>query len=217
MKHLNSYIAEALVKNHINITNCPYVDLGLKDGALWATCNIGAEHPWEYGDYFMCGDTTPATNINCCWENYKYGESRTQLTKYNNSKKFGVVDKKKTLDNNDDMAMVNSNNMFKLPTEENIDNLINDTECQPTTINDIKGYTLISKSNGKSIFLPLSGHKQGAKVYGIGNYAFISSANLSNTNNDPANVISLGMMDNSIYIANTQRHDGLVIRPILNK
>lgn len=34
-----------------------FVDLGLPSGLLWATCNLGAEKPWEYGDFFAWGET----------------------------------------------------------------------------------------------------------------------------------------------------------------
>lgn len=35
------------------INNMNYVDLGLPSGIKWATCNIGANSPEEYGDYFV--------------------------------------------------------------------------------------------------------------------------------------------------------------------
>ena len=43
-----------------------YVDLGLPSGTLWATCNIGAASPEEYGDYFAWGETEPKATYN--WE-----------------------------------------------------------------------------------------------------------------------------------------------------
>lgn len=61
-----------------------YVDLGLPSGTLWATCNVGANTPEEYGDYFAWGETSTKAKYN--WNNYKYckdGYSRN-LTKYCN-------------------------------------------------------------------------------------------------------------------------------------
>ena len=46
-----------------------YVDLGLPSGTLWATCNVGAESPEEYGDYFAWGETESKTTYN--WSTYK--------------------------------------------------------------------------------------------------------------------------------------------------
>ena len=39
------------------------VDLGLPSGTLWATCNIGADSPYDYGDYYAWGETNPKTNF----------------------------------------------------------------------------------------------------------------------------------------------------------
>ena len=47
-----------------------YVDLGLPSGTLWATCNVGASKPEEYGDYFAWGETKPKDDYS--WETYKW-------------------------------------------------------------------------------------------------------------------------------------------------
>ena len=59
-----------------------YIDLGLPSGTLWATCNVGANSPEEYGDYFAWGETTPKTIYD--WSTYQYGSSSSTLTKYCN-------------------------------------------------------------------------------------------------------------------------------------
>ena len=58
----------------------PTVDLGLESGTLWATCNLGATVPWNYGDYYAWGETQ--TKDNYCWETYKYCKGSKELTKY---------------------------------------------------------------------------------------------------------------------------------------
>ena len=57
-----------------------YIDLGLPSGALWATCNVGADNPEDYGDYFAWGETQPKDSYS--WDNYLYGSGYNQLTKY---------------------------------------------------------------------------------------------------------------------------------------
>ena len=47
-----------------------YVDLGLPSGTKWATCNVGASKPWEYGGYYAWGETEPKENYG--WSAYKY-------------------------------------------------------------------------------------------------------------------------------------------------
>ncbi len=54
-----------------------YVDLGLPSGLKWATCNVGAENPWDYGDYFAWGETTPKSDYN--WSTYLDGNIASDL------------------------------------------------------------------------------------------------------------------------------------------
>ena len=62
-----------------------WVDLGLPSGTLWATCNIGANRPEEYGDYFAWGEVSPKkaySHDNYKWSDYsKYNETdnKTEL------------------------------------------------------------------------------------------------------------------------------------------
>ena len=69
----------------------PLVDLGLSSGTLWATCNLGAENPWDYGNYYAWGETE--TKDVYSWETYKYckGSYKT-LTKYCYKPIFSSID-----------------------------------------------------------------------------------------------------------------------------
>lgn len=67
--------------NHLN--GHEYVDLGLPSGTLWATCNVGADSPEDYGDYYAWGDTLPKTMYD--WKSYPYAtfvDGHYELTKY---------------------------------------------------------------------------------------------------------------------------------------
>ena len=76
----------------INDNGHKYVDLDLPSGTLWATCNVGASKPEEYGDYFAWGETTPKSTYD--WSTYKWCRgSRETLTKYNTKSSYGIVDK----------------------------------------------------------------------------------------------------------------------------
>ncbi len=55
---------------HKLINGHEYVDLGLPSGTLWATCNVGASSPEEFGDYFAWGEITP--KVIYYWDTYKY-------------------------------------------------------------------------------------------------------------------------------------------------
>ena len=95
-----------------------WVDLGLPSGTLWATCNMGADRPGDFGDYFAWGETTPKQSYS--WENYKwcYGYSST-LIKYCTNSSFGYngfVDNKNELDPEDDAAYANWGPSWRMPT-----------------------------------------------------------------------------------------------------
>ena len=110
-----------------------YVDLGLPSGNLWATCNVGAESPEDYGDYFAWGETEPKE----CYsqDNYKWYVG-TSYTKYNNT------DKKTTLELSDDAANVNWGGDWRMPTRAEHEELTNHCSWTWTTINNINGYMI---------------------------------------------------------------------------
>lgn len=131
-----------------------YVDLGLS--VKWATCNIGALSPEEYGDYFAWGEVTTKKNYN--WTTYKLcnGTSST-IKKYCTSNKYGTVDNKITLAAEDDAATVHWKDSWRMPTEEEWYELCRDCTWKWTSKRSVKGYVITSKTNGNSIFLPAAG------------------------------------------------------------
>ncbi|MGM9745408.1 MAG: hypothetical protein ACI30H_00370 [Paludibacteraceae bacterium] len=92
-----------------------YVDLGLPSGTKWATCNVGATKPEEYGNYYAWGETTPKDYYD--WNTYNWATATYDaeydwwdletLTKYNTSSSYGTVDNKTVLELADDAARAN--------------------------------------------------------------------------------------------------------------
>jgi len=145
-----------------NITGHAYVDLGLPSGTLWATCNIGADKPEDYGDYFAWGETTGynsgKTNFN--WSTYKYSKgSRTTLTKYCTSSGCGTVDNKTELEAADDAATVNWDADWQMPSLAQIQELFysGKTTTTWTTQGGVYGRLITSNKNGNTLFLPAAG------------------------------------------------------------
>ena len=129
-----------------------WVDLGLPSGTLWATMNVGANNPEDYGDYFAWGETEPKEVYN--WETYKWGDgSSRELTKYCTKSSYGTVDGKTELDPEDDAAQVNWGPSWRMPTLEQMDELCNYCTWHWTQTNGVNGYQLIGP-NGNAIFLP---------------------------------------------------------------
>ena len=102
-----------------------WVDLGLPSGTLWATCNVGANAPEEYGDYFAWGETQSKDYY--YWDTYQYcmGSSAT-MTKYCNKSNYGYngfTDNLTTLLPEDDAATANWGTDWRMPTRDEWDEL----------------------------------------------------------------------------------------------
>ncbi len=138
-----------------------YVDLGLPSGTLWATCNVGASSPEEYGDYFAWGETEPKNYYD--WSTYKWcNGTYTTLTKYciDSANGYnGFVDNKTELDPEDDAAYVNWGENWRVPTIVQQKELINYCTWTWTTLNGVNG-CLVTGPNGKTLFLPAAGYRR---------------------------------------------------------
>ncbi len=132
-----------------------YVDLGLPSGTLWATCNVGANSPEEYGDYFAWGEVKPKTEYN--YSNY----NKNLETKYSED---GLT----TLEATDDAATQNWGGDWRMPTKEEFDELKNKDNCTWGSSKKLKGIIVTSKKNGNSIFLPAAGIRVSSSLYGAG-------------------------------------------------
>ena len=158
-----------------------YVDLGLPSGTLWATTNVGASSPADYGDYFAWGETDGGKYLsqigyNDMLKNYKWGvftEGKgISLTKYNNDSNKGTVDNKTTLDLSDDAARANWGGSWRMPTISEWNELLDEFNCKWTwtTKESVEGYVIVSKMNGNSIFLPAARDPLYTELEAFGNY-----------------------------------------------
>ena len=155
-----------------------YVDLGLPSGTLWATCNVGADTPEDYGDYFAWGETQPKEVYN--WSTYQYNNDRAQLTKYCNNPNYGYngyTDNLTTLLPEDDAATANWGNGWRMPTKEEWQELYNNTTHTWTTQNGVNGRRFTA-SNGNSIFLPAAGNRWDGELINAGSRGYYWSRSL---------------------------------------
>ena len=193
-----------------------WVDLGLPSGTLWATCNVGASKPEEYGDYFAWGETTTKGRYN--WSTYKYfkGSSLT-MTKYCNSSSFGTVDNKTELEPSDDAATANWGSGWQMPSYAQFNELINSsyTTTTWTTLNGKYGRKISSKSNGNSIFLPAAGYRYDASLDNAGSYGFYWSRSLNTSYSYYAYYLSFD--SSNINASNYYRYYGQSVRPVRAK
>ena len=137
-----------------------WVDLGLPSGTLWATCNIGANAPEEYGYYFAWGETEPKEVYS--WYNYKWCNGTFDtITKYltEDGYTYGFrdfTDGKTELDPEDDAAYVNLGPEWRMPSMEQQLELVEQCTWTQKTRNGVNGM-LVKGPNGNTIFLPAAG------------------------------------------------------------
>ena len=137
-------------------SNHPHaIDLGL--GVKFACCNVGADSPTDYGNYYAWGETS--TKIQYDWSTYKWcNGTQNSMTKYCTKSSYGTVDDKTTLELSDDAARVNWGGSWRMPTYSELKKLNTDCTWTWTTVNNINGYR-VTGSNGNSIFLPAAGYR----------------------------------------------------------
>ncbi len=177
----NSYSCDYVVNGH------KFIDLCLPSGTLWAETNVGAETAADYGKYYAWGEVTAYGEakdfddgaVKTCydWNNYKYGTGDNSMTKY-------YLGNSPTLESSDDAAYMNWGSFCRMPSKAELSELFDDsntTRAWATKLdskkNEIGGALIISKKNGKAIFLPAagnhysSGYQNGwSNTYIIGSY-----------------------------------------------
>ena len=139
-----------------------YVDLGLPSGTKWATVNIGASVPEDYGNYYAWGEIEIKEDYS--WNTYKYF--------FDNNGNYVPYDDKWCVESGElkdigsniagtqyDVAHMKWGDSWKIPTSAQMDELQNREYCEWiwTFLNGVKGYIITSKLNGKSMFLPACG------------------------------------------------------------
>lgn len=164
----------------------PFVDLGLPSGTLWASCNVGAESPEEYGSYFAWGETSPKSS-------YYETNSVTSGLSISELESRGIIDSNGNLTAEYDAAATNWGDSWRIPTVNEMNELYDKCTYKQTSINGVKGYNLTGP-NGNSIFLPFAGYRVYSQLYGMDSLPYYLAA--SSVNNT--------------------RHYGLQVRPVLN-
>lgn len=213
--HKTSLVKETKTKGSCN--GHDWVDLGLPSGTKWATCNVGADNPEDYGNYYAWGETSTKTtydNDKCRYMDYY--NYKSNLTKYCSNSRFGYngfTDNLTTLQSSDDAATANWGSAWCMPTREEFEELKNNCTVTRTTQNGING-CLFTGPNGNSIFLPAAGSRYDSDLGGAGYSGKYWSSSLSTNHNSEA--ISFYFYSDSDYchVDIYSRGCGFTVRPV---
>ena len=186
-----------------------YVDLGLS--VKWATCNVGASSPEEYGDYYAWGETETKDIYD--WSTYKWcNGSYNTLTKYCTDRFYSTEDNKRNLESFDDVAHVKWGGNWRIPTIQEINELINNCTWTWTTLNGKKGYKVTSKNNDNFIFLPATGCRGDSSLGSAGSGGYYWSSSLDTSG--PYSAWSVYFDSSDVYRNNGTRCHGRSVRPV---
>lgn len=200
-----------------------YVDLGLTSRTLWATTNVGASCPEDYGGYYSWGGVS--TRSGYSWKNYEWmkegkqsweycakytiADGRTDASWYAASDQF-VGDGLTELEALDDAAAVNCGASWCMPTAEQMSELRSECTWTWTKRNTTNGYE-VEGPNHNRIFLPAAGMRLASLTDGA-SLGYYWTRSLSTTASDKAVQLEFGR--NHIVQADYDRYVGMAIRAV---
>ena len=202
------------MNNKINNNEHPYVDLGLPSGTLWATCNVGANKPTDYGFYFQWGDTIGYNDDQVgkdegqkrfLYDDYRW-YSGGKVTKYIT---YGT-----TLELEDDAANAHMGGDWHMPSPDQIQELLDNATITWTTQDGTRGITFTSKKcTSKSIFIPAAGFAFDGSVLSSGTEAGVWTSMLDT--DDVYGGQYLYFYSGSIYLCSNFRYYGFSVRGVI--
>lgn len=184
-----STLSDGMINGH------QYVDLGLSSGLKWATCNVGADSPEDYGNYYAWGET----------------ETKAEYTE-DNSVTYGQQLNDISGNAQYDAAAANWGGSWRMPTRDEITELMYNCSWTPETQNGVDGFK-VTGNNGNYIFIPASGYRDGSSSYIYGECYYWSS-----TPHQYSNDYSYILYSDYEYQSEDMnyRYRGLTIRPVSN-
>lgn len=184
------------------INGYEYVDLGLS--VKWASFNVGASSPEEYGNYYAWGEVEPMT------------EARSINDSLYGRKSSSYLEGGKNLSKRFDVAYNSWGESWRTPTAEEFAELLESCKWTRTTHNDVDGYK-VKGPNGNSIFLPTAGMLVGGNIMNCGEFGYYwSSSKYDCISGDHAKMLLLNNNLNFKSVAFMQNFYGFAIRPVVD-
>ena len=176
-----------------SINGHDYVDLGLS--VKWATCNVGATSPSDYGSYFAWGETSTKSEY-------------TPVNSVTWRKSIGDIAGNPQYD----AARANWGGTWRLPTKAECEELVNNCTWTWTAQDGHNGYRVTSKANGNSIFIPAAGYRLRTLLLNAGLYGYFRSS--SPLESGAVSAYSLCFNSSYHYVGGDHRYIGRSVRPV---
>lgn len=185
-----------------------FVDLGLPSGLKWATVNVEALKPEEYGGYYAWGEVTEK-------DHYIWGSSTLENSSLSVLNGSGYVDSLGDLSPTYDAASVNWGPEWRMPTELEFKELVDYCDWKWVSINGVQGYTVSSKAkdNTNSIFLPAGGHVTDKSVKEENESGYYWCSNVSDDWSMYSTTFNFGS-DKKKFGKICMRYHGQSVRPV---
>lgn len=187
-----------------NINGHQWVDLGLPSGVKWATCNVGATAPEEFGDYYAWGETSPK-------DDYSPETSLYHRIPFASLVKSGVTDPNGNLTMKHDIANISWGGSWRMPTDEEFQELVDLCDWEFTNYNGINGY-MVTGSNKETIFIVAAGYRINTELEHTDEYGDYWSSSVVKDRSGAA--CSLGYSPKSYGRRCYHRFRGRSIRPV---
>ena len=178
------------------INGYEYVDLGLPSGLKWATCNVGATTPEDYGNYYAWGEIT----------------TKTEYTEENSvtfGQEIGDISGNPTYD----AARANWGNRWRMPTRTEMEELVNNCTWTWTTQGSVNG-CIVTGPNGNSIFLPASGFYDGSSHVSVGEECYYWSSTPYESDTYGAYSLMFNSRTHYEEVSGDKRRNGHTVRPV---
>ncbi len=214
---------------YINVTvssstgDCPVaevIDLGLPSGTLWASWNVGASRPEEYGNYYAWGETEEKSIYTPVTYQYATGEDNDGDGYYDDWQGSSYGEWQNLGDDiagtDYDIAHVKWGGNWNMPSSKQIQELIDNTISEWTQVNGVYGrrFTSIVPGNSNSIFLPASGYRINGEIRDTGNSGRYWSS--KDYRSFPREAYDLFFSTNNVYKDNHYRCNGMSVRPVIS-
>lgn len=184
------------------------VDLGLPSGLKWASHNVGASVPEGYGAYYAWGEIAEKDTYD--WASYSHCDGTMSTVKNIGENISGTQY---------DAALMNWGGSWRMPTREEVQELLDNCTWRWTTVNDITGQEATGP-NGETLFFPTAGYKAGSRTYSYGSFGnYWTASHMGNSNGGgyslgSGNAYYMNVSNTKAYIDSYYQNEGYSIRAV---